>query len=128
MSLTPKHLALAQIALLVGRAVAEATPVTWDVDYRDSWIAVAIPNQSATIPGVGTYRVQVRNQTGSGSEWNQGNRFQVDGQLDTDWTDNSITFLTGATNQFFGVNSGNYRPNVASYSGGTANPDGTASG
>ena len=71
----------------------------------------------------------MRNQSGGDAgPWNVGNTAHFTGTIDTEYVDgSSIQFLAGQTNML-GVNSGSYRPNPSDYTGGTINPDGTASG
>ena len=73
--------------------------------------------------------MRVRNQSGGDAgPWNVGNTAHFTGTIDTEYVDGStIQFLAGQTN-VLGVNSGSYRPKPSDYTGGTINPDGTASG
>jgi len=126
------HVAAAVAALLAGASSALAAPVTWTIDSTASSFGLKIPDQTVNIGGT-NYSIRVRNQSGSASTWNAGNSAKVAGTVNTDYGDGPlagghfINFLGGQTNML-GVNSGTYRPNAASYSGGTINNDGTASG
>jgi hypothetical protein len=102
--------------------------VSWTIDSGASSLSVAIPDQPIILDGTEA-EVLVRNQSGGNSgPWNVGNTAQFGGTIDTEFVDgSSIQFLAGQAN-FLGVNSGSYRPDPAAYTGGTINPDGTASG
>ena len=102
--------------------------VAWTIDSGASSLSVAIPDQPINLDGTEAI-VRVRNQSGgNGGPWNVGNTAPFAGTIDTEFVDgSSIQFLAGQTN-FLGANSGSYRPDPASYTGGTINPDGTASG
>jgi hypothetical protein len=112
------------IRVLVGRLVvlaacvcfaapnASAALVTWDVNPAQSNFQLAIPDQTVTL-GTITATMRLRNQ--NNTAWTQNNA-PVDGLLATDIGAgiSSIEFLAGQSS-LFGVNTGNYRPNPASY-------------
>ena len=111
---------------LESRQLLSAVP--WTIDSGASTLSIAIPDQPIILDGTEAI-VRVRNQSGNNDgPWNVGNTAQFAGTIDTEYVDgSSIQFLAGQTD-FLGVNSGSYRPNPADYTGGTINPDGTASG
>jgi hypothetical protein len=115
-----------QLEPLEERQLLSAVP--WTIDSDASTLSIAIPDQPITLNGTDA-TIQARNQSGGNSgPWNVGNTAHFAGTIDTEYVDGSaIQFLAGQTN-FLGVNSGSYRPDPADYTGGTINPDGTASG
>lgn len=123
-------LAAALVAALVGAASsAHAALVSWNVDSTQSSLSLKISDTNYNVSGIGNVTLRVRNQnTSQNSAWNTGNTAKIGGTLDTNYVDGtSIQFLPNQAN-LTGVNSGNYRPNPAVYTGGTINGDGTASG
>jgi len=116
------------VAAFAGTAYAgpsSAATIVWTVDQSESYLSLAVPDQSVTI-GTTTATIQVRNPSGSNSgPWNIGNTAAMGGTLTTDYVEgSSIEFLSG---DMFGLVSGNYRPNPAAFnpaSTNTANPNG----
>lgn len=126
--------ALVAVLFLSGSfAVATPVPVSWSIDSSKSSFSLAIPDQTVNISGT-TATIRVRNQNGTGNVWNTGNKAAIGGTVATTWDPNTasptnpILAFTGSGLNIIGVNSGNYRPAISQYSGGTVNPDGTASG
>lgn len=122
MNLTTRYVsALAALgALLLAATAAQAAPVSWTIDSTQSFVQLAIPQQSVAVNNTTNLTVRLRNQTGSASTWNQGNKAFMGGTIATDFisdsTLGSIEFLPGQANMF-AINSGNYRPNPASWNG-----------
>jgi protocatechuate 3,4-dioxygenase beta subunit len=89
--------------------------VTWNIVQAQSYLSMAIPDQSVDLDGT-TVTVRVRNQSGGNSgPWNVGNTAAISGTLSTNYVDGaSIEFLAGQPN-LVGVNSGSYRPNPADF-------------
>ena len=134
MNLRLTYVAAAAVALFSGGIPAFATPVpvSWTINSSKSVFTLKIPDQDFRNNGFG-FLIHVRNQN-SGTAWNKGNSASIAGTVQTTWDPNpanpnnpAIAF-TGSGNNIVGVNSGTYRPNATSYSGGTINPDGTANG
>lgn len=103
---------------------ANGAPVIWNIDTSQSYITVDIPDQP--VPGLGT--LQFRNQTGTQTRWNAGNKTQVVGTLMTDVVlGESIQFLTTSAGDTVARPGSNYRPNPAAFNPlntNAANPDG----
>ncbi|MBI2824991.1 MAG: PEP-CTERM sorting domain-containing protein [Planctomycetia bacterium] len=119
MTLTSRHAsAFAAIgALLLAATAAQAAPVSWTIDSTQSFVQLAIPQQSVQVNNTTSLTVRIRNQTGSASTWNAGNKAFMGGTIDTNYIDNgTIQFLAGQSNML-GLNSGNYRPDPASWNG-----------
>jgi hypothetical protein len=97
--------------------------VTWTIDSSQSKLSLKISDTPFAVDGIGNVTLRVRNQnTSQNNAWNTGNTASIGGTIDTNYVDGtSIQFLSGQTN-VVGVNSGNYRPNPAAYTGDT-NPD-----
>jgi hypothetical protein len=109
---------------------AQAALVPWNVSSAQSQLRLAIPDQS-TVLDVQTVLLRIRNQTGGTTSWTTGNLASVGGTFLTDYQEGpapSIEFLSGNVGEMVGIDSGSYRPSLATYDGGTVNPDGSASG
>ncbi|MCX5737037.1 MAG: PEP-CTERM sorting domain-containing protein [Proteobacteria bacterium] len=109
---------LAMLAVCTGFSAAPAQSflVNWDINPSLSSFKLAIPDQNVTI-GTLTVTMRLRNQ-GTNATWTT-NTAPVDGLLATDIGPgvgfSSVQFLGGASS-LVGLNTGNYRPNPASYS------------
>lgn len=117
-------LALVATAALVGASsTARAALVTWNIDSAQSKLSLKISDTPFAVDGIGNITIRVRNQaTNQNNAWNTGNTAAVGGTISTNYVDgSSIEFLANQLN-VVGVNSGNYRPNPAAYTGDT-NPD-----
>jgi len=117
-------LALVATAALVGASsTASAALVTWNIDSAQSKLSLKISDTPFAVDGIGNITIRVRNQaTNQNNAWNTGNTAAVGGTISTNYVDgSSIEFLANQLN-VVGVNSGNYRPNPAAYTGDT-NPD-----
>ena len=134
MNLRLTFVVAAAVALVSGGIPAFATPVpvSWTINSSKSVFTLKIPDQTINVNN-SNLQIRVRNQN-SGTAWNKGNSASIAGTVQTTWDPNpanpsnpAIAF-TGSGSGIVGVNSGTYRPNAASYSGGTINPDGTANG
>lgn len=110
-------------ALVCASSSAHAAPVTWTIDSNLSSLSLKINDTNFNVDGIGNVTLRVRNQnTSQNNAWNTGNTAKVGGTIDTNYVDgSSIQFLSNQAN-VVGVNSGNYRPNPAAYTGDT-NPD-----
>jgi hypothetical protein len=99
-------------------AARAAVPLTWTVDSTQSYIQLAIPQQSLTIAG-GNYPVRIINQSG-GTTWTAGNKALTTGTLSTQVDSPShiaqIEFNSNQTS-FSASNSGSYIPNPAYWNG-----------
>lgn len=117
--------ALAMLALCTGLSTspAHSFPVTWDINPSLSSFTLTVPDQSVTL-GTITATMRLRNQ--NNAAWTT-NTAPVDGLLATDLGlgFSTVQFLGGASS-LVGVNSGNYRPNPASYSTSTTSTINTA--
>jgi hypothetical protein len=113
------------VALACATSSAHAALVTWNIDSTQSSLSLKIGDTAFNVDGIGNITIRVRNQaTNQNNAWNTGNTAKVGGTIDTNYVDGtSIEFLANQPN-IVGVNSGNYRPNPASYTGDT-NPDPT---
>ena len=109
---------LAMLAVCTGLSAspAHAISVNWDIDPSLSSFKLAIPDQPVTL-GTLTVTMRLRNQAGNAT-WTT-NTAPVDGLLATNvgWSGgvSSVQFL-GGSSSLVGLNTGNYRPNPASYS------------
>lgn len=124
---TWRMIAIAALVVTVSQAIVTrvfATPLSWTVSQGQSTFTMQIPDQ--VISGLGT--LQVRNQTGTSTSWTSGNVSSVAGTINTDFTPGtSIEFLTNPAGSLYGLNTGNYRPNPASFNPANtnaANPNG----
>lgn len=109
---------------------AQAALVAWNVDPVLSQLRLAIPDQTLDLDG-NTATIRARNQTGATTSWTVGNLANVSGTFLTNYQDGlapSVEFLSGGVGDLVGINSGSYRPDLDSYTGGTVNPNGSASG
>lgn len=111
------------VALACATSSAHAALVTWNIDSTQSSLSLKINDTPFVVDGLGNVTLRVRNQaTNQNNAWNTGNTAKIGGTIDTNYVDgSSIEFLPGQSN-VVGVNSGNYRPNPAAYTGDT-NPD-----
>jgi len=109
---------LAMLAVCTGFSASpvHAVSVNWDIDPTLSSFKLAIPDQPVTL-GTLTVTMRLRNQAGNAT-WTT-NTAPVDGLLATNvgWSGgvSSVQFL-GGSSSLVGLNTGNYRPNPASYS------------
>jgi hypothetical protein len=108
---------LAMLAVCTGLSAspAHSFSVNWDIDPSLSSFKLAIPDQLVTL-GTLTVTMRLRNQ--NNATWTT-NTAPVDGLLATDVGPgvgfSSVQFL-GGSSSLVGVNTGNYRPNPATYS------------
>jgi hypothetical protein len=108
---------LAMLAVCTGLSAspAHAISVNWDIDPTLSSFKLAIPDQLVSL-GTLTVTMRLRNQ--NNATWTT-NTAPVDGLLATNvgWSAgvSSVQFL-GGSSSLVGLNTGNYRPNPASYS------------
>jgi hypothetical protein len=123
-------LAAPLLAVICFAPIARGGLVSWSIDSSQSQLRLAIPDQVLDLGDLNV-TVRMRNQTGGSTSWNVGNVASVAGTLLTDYVDGpspTIQFLPSTVGQTVGVDSGSYRPNLANYTGGTVEPNGSATG
>ena len=129
--------------LLLAQSVTLATPVPvyWTINSTASSFTLSLPDQQSVLNDDGPIEVgpvsitaRVRNAQGSANTWTNGNTSAMAGMVATTWDPNPsdpmnpVIAFTGSGSSIVGVNAGSFRPNSATYTGGTVNSDGTASG
>lgn len=118
--------ALAVVGLFAAAAPARAALVNWDIDSAQSFIRLNIADQNISLDGF-TVNVRLRDAAGNAWDDNDGKRAFLDGTVATNLVDGaSIDFLGGSHN-IQALNSGNFRPNPASFDPNATNaenPDG----
>src|SRR4051812_23258718 len=95
-------------------SLSYGSSVTWTIDSTQSFSQLALSDAVLNLNGTPA-TIRIRNQTGSSNVWNQGNKAFLSGTIASDYSANSIQFLTGLNN-ITSLNSGNYRPNPAAFS------------
>ncbi len=103
-------LGLCTIVWSVCGSPSQADLVNWNIDASQSFIQLSIPQQSVTTTS-GTFDIRIRNQTGSSSVWNVGNKAFLDGTLTTSYAlgDTDIRII-GGQSTIQGLNSGSFDP------------------
>lgn len=121
-------------SLAVGSSLASAAPIAWQIDETQSFVSLSIADTAVDLDGTAA-TIRIRNQSGGNSgPWNVGNTAFMDGTIYTDYSEGgsgSIEFLPHAAGDIFGLASGSYRPNPASWNPANTNadnPDGQYSG
>ncbi|CAL1125265.1 unnamed protein product [Cladocopium goreaui] len=113
-------------SLAVGSSLANAAPIAWQIDQTQSSISLSIADTAVDLDGTNA-TVRIRNQSGGNSgPWNVGNTAFMGGTLFTDYSEggsHSIEFLPHAAGDIFGLTSGSYRPNPASWNPANTNAD-----
>jgi len=106
-----------------------AAQVDWQISSADSSVKLNIPDSTSNLEGV-MVTARFRNQSGGDTgPWTTGSTASLSGTISSNYQEGlspSIEFLPAAIGDIVGMNSGDYRPNPAAYSGGTVLPDGTA--
>jgi hypothetical protein len=101
---------------LLAPGVTNAMVVTWNVDTTNSYVQLAVPDQTVNVTNIGNVTVRLRD-AGNNSQWTDagGRRAAVAGTILTDYADaTSITFLANAHN-LYALEQTNLRPNPAAW-------------
>lgn len=123
----------ALVVVSCATSIVYADPIALTIDSTKSSFTLNFPDQTVKF-GPTNVTLRVRNQDGQGTAWNQGNTAALAGTVQADFNvdqhnpSNYLINFTGSGLGIAGVNSGFYRPSISQYTGGTVNPDGTASG
>ncbi len=109
---------------VLAAAPVQAALVQWWINPSQSKLTLSIPDTTVNFDGT-SVTIRVRNQATSTTVWNTGNTAFLGGFLNTDYDmlGGTIQFLNNPVGQVYGINSGNYRPNPASFNAANTNVD-----
>ena len=117
------------VSLFVPAGWTHAASITWDIDPTVSYIRLAIPDQTVTVPnGTGTLTVTMRiRDAGDNNNWSDagGRRATLDGSFVTDYVNfTSVQFVAGSQG-IIALQQTNLRPNPAQWDAVNATYTGT---
>ena len=115
------------VGLLAVASPARAALVTWDVDPAQSFMRLAIPDQTIPVEGVGNVTIRLRDANSAAWSDAGGRRAFLDGDLSTNLIDASSVQFNSGSHNLFALEQTNLRPNPAQFTGppDANNPDGT---
>jgi hypothetical protein len=113
--------ALTAVLTLLSVDLTYGAIVPWDVDAAQSFVRLAIPDQTVVLDGTSTI---VRLRGANNAAWSDSNgaRAALDGTIWSDIQSNSIDFLGGA-HSLVALETGSYRPNPAEWNPSATNAD-----
>lgn len=118
MTLVPR-IVLFALFLSCELQAASAALVQWQIDSAHSFLTLQIPTQPVSVGGTPSGNAFFRNQGATSGSWTLGNTAAIIGTISTDYTSDSITFLSGQHNLAAG-NSGDYSPDPSTWNPGAS--------